>query len=372
MFRRYLLFVAVFLCCGCISPIQAKDVKWISLPNGTKALLYLPEDINLQDRRPLLMALHGMGQTPEQILEIWRPVADSLSMILLCPKGSNFTEGWTRYPMDDRKNLSDFFIKINTTYKIDRLHSVLVGFSRGGNFAIETGLVYPSTFRKVICICGFFLDKHELIAQNNLQGLPYLYKKSFFYFITGKSDSTHPSLLDGVALFQKNHIATQIKIYPNLTHGYPSDLADQIKFVQDYDNSTVQTLHPARQTESSKTKLKEKPITPPPSLPADIEHKLAEINKTINISSELATPAVRTKRKKDVPPIKKIPVKKVEVKKEDVKEVAVKKEAVKKTSIKKAKVKKAEVIIKAAPLSSTGKKTKYNDGKDDLPVILPL
>lgn len=178
------------------------------------------------------MALNGIYETPEQSFERFHTTADSLNMILLCPKGSNFQEGYVRLPVDDRENISLWWDYLNRKFKINRQKSVLVGFSRGGSIATEMGLYYPSKFKNIVCIFGFFSDRHRQIVSDNIAKYGNLYYASQFYFITGENDVTEPSLTNGSKYLLKNNINVQLKIYDDLSHSIPSDIHQIIRAAQ--------------------------------------------------------------------------------------------------------------------------------------------
>lgn len=232
LFRIIRLFSFIVLISAVSSCLVVAEPEWISLKNGSEALLYLPDSFNPSQKYPLLIALHGMGETAEQAYTAWRPVADELKMILLCPKGSNFVEGYTRAPIDDRRNISLFYYLMSKKYLIDQEKSVLAGFSRGGNFAIETGLVYPSKFKNVVCIFGFFLDRHRSIMAQNTQLSRSLYHNSQFYFITGHGDMTEYSLKRGYQSFNRKGISVKLDVYSDLRHAFPPNLAEAIQQAQ--------------------------------------------------------------------------------------------------------------------------------------------
>jgi predicted alpha/beta superfamily hydrolase len=211
--------------------VLAADYKYISLKNGAKAILYLPKNFRWNETYPILTVLHGMGESAEYTFNIWQGTADDLHMILLIPVGSNFKEGFLKKPIDDRENISYLWDKVYLKYNIDREKSLLVGFSRGGNFAVDIGLFYPRKFNKVICIFSWFSSYHKMIATNIDKKH---YRKSKFYFITGQGDMTQNSLTWAHDTFSDMGIKTKLEVYPNLYHAYPPDLTAKIRKIQDW------------------------------------------------------------------------------------------------------------------------------------------
>jgi len=200
------------------------------LPNGAKAIRYLPASFKSYKRYPLLVVLHGMKQTMRDAFQKWKPVADQLNMILLCPQGSQFEEGYIRRPIDDRKNIVLFRDRLVQEYHINTRRTIVAGFSRGGNFAIELGVIYPHKFQNVICIFGFFNRGVDRILQRNVNRR--LYYKSRFYFITGKNDLSYQSSLLGNKSLQRHRIKSNVWVYPSLSHSYPLELTQVLKRIR--------------------------------------------------------------------------------------------------------------------------------------------
>lgn len=222
----YLIFVFAFYLL--MTPLNAQQKTTLIFENKAEAIEYLPKNFSPEKKYPLIIALHGMAQTSNSAFEKWKPVADDLNAILLCPKGSDFNQGYTRTPIDDRKIFVDLFNTMKKKYKIDESKSVLAGFSRGGNFAIETGILYPETFKNIICIFGFFNKGIENEIDNSN------YDLSNFYFITGNNDLTQKSLIYGKKQLDQNGIRTYLKTSSTITHAYPPNFVTTIKDITEW------------------------------------------------------------------------------------------------------------------------------------------
>ncbi len=172
------------------------------------------------------MALYGLNQSPKMAFPYWKPIADKLGAILICPQGSHTQHAYLRLPNDDRKQFVRYKNALQKKYRFTNKDVILAGFSRGGNFAIETGLLFPKDFPNILCIFGFFntFNNKKLQNQARIKAL----QNSQFLFITGKGDLTKNSLTNGYRLLKSHHIPATLKIYPNLIHDYPKDLSDQI------------------------------------------------------------------------------------------------------------------------------------------------
>ncbi len=229
-YLKFFFLVAFFLISFSKQSLEAET--FVKLKKGAVAIQHLPIGFNPSKRYPVIIALHGKGQTARHAFNAWQEVADDLQMILLCPKGSNFNQGYTRKPIDDRKIFMDFLHYLDQKYRIDTSKSFLAGFSRGGNFAIETGVLYPNKFPNIICLFGFYNDllTEEIKKSRNRA----LYKRARFYFMTGKTDVTRESLERGAKILNEHGIKTKVKVFPNLYHSYPSNLGAEIKVIKEW------------------------------------------------------------------------------------------------------------------------------------------
>lgn len=208
--------------------VSVQAYQTLIMPNHQKALVYVPVGYHSHHPIPMVMALHGMGQTMRSACDPWLEAADRLRFILVCPQGSNFARGYVRAPIDDRKRLVAVWGTMMDSYPIDLSRSLLLGFSRGGNFAIEMGLMYPNIFRNVASVFGFFMYTHDRLV--NLYGPKGAYVNSRFYFYTGDGDPTYLGLMRGKRLLQAQDAEVIVQVYPHIHHKYP---LDRIRLLRD-------------------------------------------------------------------------------------------------------------------------------------------
>ena len=130
-------------------PLKAIDSK-------QNVFVYVPKGYLFFKRYPVLVALHGKRENPKAACDAWKSVSDHYGFILLCPGGSDFEEGYVRAPIDDRKRIRYWLDYVHKYYKTKPNQTLLAGFSRGGNIALELGLSQPQSFPQVLCLFGFF------------------------------------------------------------------------------------------------------------------------------------------------------------------------------------------------------------------------
>jgi len=213
MSKRLVLFMV------CVLSVSAHAYQTLTFPNTQQALVYVPVGYQSHHPIPMVMSLHGMGQTMRSACDPWVEAAERLRFILVCPQGSDFSRGYTRSPIDDRKRLLAVWGTMMDQYQIDTARSVLLGFSRGGNFAIEMGLMYPTVFRNVACIFGFFLYRHDRLVTT--YGPKGAYVQSRFHFFTGDGDPTYVGLMRGKRLLHAQDADVRMHVYDTLHHHYP-------------------------------------------------------------------------------------------------------------------------------------------------------
>lgn len=215
--KKY-LFLCIFISCFQASVTSAK-ITTVTLESGSKALQYLPQNFNPLKSYPFIMALHGMGEYTRPTLDKWIDIADHYGYILICPVGSNFKRGFTKKPVDDRAQFLAFKKHLESQYKIRTKESILAGFSRGGSYAIETGILYPEDFPNVLSMFGYFnkINYEHLISMNRD------YRQSQFYILTGLGDYSELSSSKGYMALQERGIAIQLEIIYQLFHRYPRD-----------------------------------------------------------------------------------------------------------------------------------------------------
>ena len=222
---RFLFLLAfVFLTISQVNAAQSHPI--IIRETGLRTYLYIPDSYDSDVPVPLVIALHGMGEYAEGTFKVWLPIAKSLGFILACPQGSVFQSGYSRAPTDDRKEIVAIKSYLEARYSIDPHKILLAGFSRGGNFAIETGGIYPESFPKTLCIFGFFTQTAYSIFRPR-KGSEYPY--SHFYIFTGTGDLTESSARSGSQYLQNMGIVTTLIVSPTLKHRYPPTLDTIVK-----------------------------------------------------------------------------------------------------------------------------------------------
>lgn len=181
--------------------------------------LYVPATIAPQDRRPLLILLHGAGRTGVSLVEKWRPVADRRHVILAGLHSGG--KGWTL-----NSDLTGFveavIIDIEKEHAVDRNRLYLFGHSAGGVKALYAAVDDPTLYAAVAVHAGMMDPLHFEIIAHAERDIPAL-------LVNGTHDALFP--LDAVkrtahAFADQGH-KTKLLILNGHSHWY-YDLADFI------------------------------------------------------------------------------------------------------------------------------------------------
>ncbi len=121
-------------------------------------LLYLPKDYDLEKKSPLILFLHGRGESYGELSLVakWGPPrfaarGDELSYVLVSPQCPG-NDSWNK--PTQQKRLIELLDHIAKTYSIDEEHICLTGLSMGGHGSWRMAADQPQRFSAVVPICG--------------------------------------------------------------------------------------------------------------------------------------------------------------------------------------------------------------------------
>ena len=129
------------------------DGKWLDY------LLYLPDDYVPDRKSPLLLFLHGRGESngPLAVVKTWGPprlVAEGhrLPYVIASPQCPPSPSSWSQAA--EQLKLTKLLAYLQQTYQIDEGRMYLTGLSMGGSGAWLWAGTHPDTFAAVVPICG--------------------------------------------------------------------------------------------------------------------------------------------------------------------------------------------------------------------------
>lgn len=235
--------------------------------------LYIPEDLSLKNPVPLLVWLHGRGDTTTDMGFIRHSLAknaalngefDSKQMITVAPFGRQCI-GWKH---SGELDIFEAIEQVKKQYKIDEDRIVLAGFSMGGAGAWHVGAHYTDHFAGVYPGAGFVdVAKYNQIKKEDfpvwyeqklwgLYDVPGYVKNLFNVPITvytGEQDKARPQSELMVVSFAKEGGKLQHLIGPGMGHKYHPDTAKQIQGMIEKNARDGRPHLPAKVTLQTKT-----------------------------------------------------------------------------------------------------------------------
>jgi predicted esterase len=129
--------------------------------------IYTPEGYNLNKKSPMILLLHGAGDTGENFINVWtKLLPKNEEYIIVAPTYHGYW--WTN---EGEKFVLKVIENVISIYNIDIDRIFLSGFSNGAIGAYHLGTKYPNLFAGIIPISGLPLNRELL---KNLSNLPIL------------------------------------------------------------------------------------------------------------------------------------------------------------------------------------------------------
>lgn len=214
-----LLFTVFFVTCSPdYSNIEPGSTQILKEQDSRIALLSVPANYSVQKSHPLFIALHGHGDIAPAFHELWKPVCDSMGMILLTPQGTEPAEigyGWA-LSGNSEKFLRNCIEEARKRANIDPKLIYIGGFSAGGSVAYYMALKYPHVFSGVIALGASF--QNEWL---NLSKSPDLLRRLPIYIGHGELEPNVDEIYVSESFLKKAGFRVKLSIYKNIGHGIP-------------------------------------------------------------------------------------------------------------------------------------------------------
>jgi len=155
-----------------ITTIQVNFKDQSGSARNTMSLYSVPNKYAPEQAWPLVVALHGHGDTAAAFHDLWKSVTDSLGFVLLTPQGEERAQqgfGWTWGNSAERAVQISIDI-VRKAVHVDPQRVYLTGFSLGGSLCYQLGLKYPHIFHGLAPL-GAPFDKKFLSENRTLQNL---------------------------------------------------------------------------------------------------------------------------------------------------------------------------------------------------------
>jgi predicted esterase len=166
-------------------------------------LISIPEAYDGKKPTPVIVTLHGSGQTPADMMAAWKAsdaaVRIAKSFIVVAPRGDS-TRWWEP---QNRNKLEKLLNDIKTAYNVDTNRMCLSGYENGAHGAWYFGLRNPDVFAAIAPDSGLPLntnaDRMDLDSLQNALNLP-------VYIMNSENDKIAPGARVGL-------VATKLKEY---------------------------------------------------------------------------------------------------------------------------------------------------------------
>ncbi len=124
----------------------------------SRAVLLTPDEIDPEQRYPLITVLHGAGRQDELLVRACVEEPERRQALFLIPRSRLPT--WDLIAGDERPDL-DFleyaYDLIYRRYPVDAFRQALLGFSDGASYGLSVGLSNPRIFRAVMAWAAGFV-----------------------------------------------------------------------------------------------------------------------------------------------------------------------------------------------------------------------
>jgi phospholipase/carboxylesterase len=150
------------------APSDATGIQKLNLAVGRDGVIYVPAKHG--SPAPLILTLHGFGESGEFMLRRVQQLADRIGAIVVAPDARAKTWDVASGPIDDkaidRLGTDVAFIdralaRVFERYAIDPRRIAIAGFSDGGGYALSLGIMNGDLFTHVIAFSPCYLRVRE-------------------------------------------------------------------------------------------------------------------------------------------------------------------------------------------------------------------
>ncbi len=140
--------------------LKAANEELETLKSGASLMpkTYLPSTYNKDEAAPLMVLLHGYGDNPTNMIELYKPLAESKGLVLMACRASEISGRNSFYwDFENRKAIDKIRKHIESIvgrFNIDKDNIILSGFSQGGYLCYDFGLKNADLFKGLMPVAG--------------------------------------------------------------------------------------------------------------------------------------------------------------------------------------------------------------------------
>jgi predicted esterase len=197
---------------------RREEFEWFSnTAREAEPLVILPDGYDPEVPAPLIIVLHGRGDSGKSIARAWDEVANETGAILVAPDA--LRPLWTGYEwrfVDE----SVWYVlltldRVRERYSVDEQRIVLTGFSQGAHVALVTALRHPERFCGLVPVSGDFDPRLEVIPPAEDGPTPRV------WLLIGSEDRSAQSYREAHKAFRAAGWTAKLRIEKGLGHVFP-------------------------------------------------------------------------------------------------------------------------------------------------------
>jgi phospholipase/carboxylesterase len=112
-------------------------------PN-TPGVIHVPQSYDPGQPMPMMLALHGSGDTAGNFVNLWSAIAEAEGFIVLVPESLSGGASWNRGA--DTPVISALLDTVSAQYNVDTCRIYLTGYSAGAHYGYMLGLANSTYF----------------------------------------------------------------------------------------------------------------------------------------------------------------------------------------------------------------------------------
>src|SRR5438132_2250344 len=170
MFAAVLLLVAA-AAMGEPGKVSKEKISWKE--KERVFFLFVPTGAAPERKLPLLLTLHGSGQSGETYVAAWKDFAEKEKIVVVGPDSDDSVH-WTS-PQDGPAFLHEIVDQVAAKQAIDSRRTYLFGHSAGAVFALQMAALESEYFAAVAAYAGSLQSKYFNLFDYATRKIPYLF-----------------------------------------------------------------------------------------------------------------------------------------------------------------------------------------------------